>query len=79
MLKKADIPKPPAPTTSVKAPMKMGSTAVKMPKAKKLPAVGAKPSLFFKTENNEKKKNGVQALNDFIAKVKQKKSIKSAI
>ena len=41
------------PSTSVPNPNKAGSTAVKMPKSKKMPDAFGKPSLFFKSEAEE--------------------------
>ena len=35
----------------IKAPMKVGSTAVKTPKSKMMPSPFAKPSVFFKSED----------------------------
>lgn len=73
MLIKKALPKPPAPTTSVKSPMKMGSTAVKMPKTKQLAGALDKPSLFYKNENSEGPKHpSVLKLMDFLTKAKNK-------
>jgi hypothetical protein len=66
-------PAPPKPTTSIKSPMKMGSTAVKTPKTKKLPGALDKPSLFFKSE----KINGVTMLKAFLDAHGEKKLKKS--
>ena len=68
--KKPALPKPPTPTSSVKSPMKMGSTAVKTPKTKKLPGALDKPSVFFKTEGTL---NGVDKLRAFLSNIAQKR------
>jgi len=69
-----NAPKPPKPTTSVKAPMKMGSTAVKMPKAKKMADAFAKPSLFFKKEDFQGvKKPSIEKLRVFLEHVRAHK------
>jgi hypothetical protein len=60
------------PTASVPNPSKVGSTAVKMPKASKQPDPFGKPSLFFKNEDKEfdkVKHPSVQKLRDFLKKV----------
>lgn len=67
-------PKPPKPTTAIKSPMKMGATAVKMPKAKKLADPFAKPSLFFKKEDFEGiKQPSIEKLRVFLEHVKAHK------
>lgn len=72
--KKPSLPKPPAPTTSIKSPMKMGSTAVKMPKQKKLPGAFDKPSVFFKSEDSGGPKHpSVRKLKAFLETVKGKR------
>jgi hypothetical protein len=40
------------PSISIPNPAKVGSTAVKMPKAKSMPDATAKPSVFFKKEQD---------------------------
>jgi hypothetical protein len=50
---------------SISAPMKTGSVAVKMPKAKKPPDPFGKPSLYFKSEV-EPKILGVEKLRQFL-------------
>lgn len=77
LTKKPALPKPPAPTTSVKSPMKMGSTAVKMPKPKKLAGALDKPSLFFKNEDFDTIKHpSVRKLRDFLVRVKSRANLK---
>lgn len=75
--KKPSLPKMPAPTTSVKSPMKMGSTAVKMPKTKTLAGPTDKPSLFFKNEEIDPIKHAsVRKLRDFLVSVKARTNLK---
>lgn len=71
---KKDLLKPPKPTTSIKSPMKMGSTAVKMPKNKTLAGPFSKPSLFFKKEEfQDVKKSSIENLRTFLESVRAKK------
>lgn len=49
------------------------STAVKMPKTKKLPDATSKPSLFFKSEDFSKVKHPTLCkLRDFLSKTRRK-------
>jgi hypothetical protein len=60
--------------TSIPNPSKVGSVAVKMPKAKKPASPFAKPSLFFKTEDFEGIKHpSVEKLRAFLEKTRVKK------
>jgi len=52
------------PSVAVPNPAKVGSTAVKMPKSKKLADPFGKPSLFFKSE--DVKQPSIQKLRDFL-------------
>lgn len=71
---KKDLLKPPKPTTAIKSPMKMGSTAVKMPKTKKLAGPFSKPSLFFKKEEfKDIKKPSIENLRTFLEAVRAKR------
>jgi len=55
------------PSTSIPNPSKVGSTAVKMPKSKKLPGALDKPSVFFKGEDfSNVKHSSVRKLRDFL-------------
>ena len=66
--------KPPKPTTSIKNPMAVGSTSVKMPKAKKPADPFGKPSLFYKNEDfGGIKKPSIQKLRDFLVRARAKK------
>lgn len=72
---KKELMTPPKPTTSIKAPSKMGSTAVKMPKAKKPASPFGKPSLFFKSEDFKGVKHpNIENLRSFLEKTRSKKS-----
>jgi hypothetical protein len=54
--------------------MKMGSTAVKMPKATKMAGAFAKPSLFFKSEDFSGVKHpSIGKLKDFLERRRAKK------
>ena len=63
------------PKTTVTMPKVLGATAVKLPKAKKLPGALAKPSKFYKGEESyEIKKPSIQKLGDFLNSVNSKQS-----
>lgn len=61
-------------STSVKAPMKVGTQAVvKTPKSKKLPDATDKPSVFFKSEKvSNLKKSSIRKLRDFLERTRSK-------
>jgi len=62
------------PTTSVPNPAKVGSTAVKMPKASKQPDPFGKPSLFFKKEDFANiKQPSIEKLRVLLEHVRHKK------
>lgn len=62
------------PSTSVPNPAKVGSTAVKMPKASKMPDPFGKPSLFFKKEDFDSvKQTSIEKLRVFLEHNRSKK------
>lgn len=68
------------PSTKVPNPSKVGSTAVKMPKSKKMADPFGKPSLFFKTEIeefHEVKHPSLCKLRDFLKNTHGKKHSKT--
>lgn len=68
------------PSISVPNPAKVGSTAVKMPKSKKMADPFGKPSLFFKTEIEEfqdVKHPTLCKLRDFLQNTHEKKQGKT--
>lgn len=61
-------------STSIPNPSKVGSTAVKMPKAKKPADPFGKPSLFFKKEDFDNvKQTSIEKLRVFLENVRSKK------
>ena len=63
--------KPPKLSTTIPNPAKVGIPSVKMPKSKKLPGPGDKPSVFFKHEIGdmpEVKHATLMKLKDFLLK-----------
>lgn len=61
---------------SIPKPSKVGSTAVKTPKAKKLPGAMDKPSVFFKSEMEEfpeVKHPNLAKLKKFLLNKREKK------
>lgn len=62
------------PSTSVPNPSRVGSTAVKMPKAKKMPDAFGKASLFFKNEElGTAKHTSIEKLRDFLKYISAKR------
>lgn len=62
------------PSTSIPNPSKVGSTAVKMPKAKSMPDATDKPSIFFKNEKLDiAKRSSIEKLRLFLEHMKHKK------
>ena len=63
------------PKLTISMPKKLGNTAVKMPKAKKMPGALEKPSKFYKAEDvSEIKKPSIKKLQEFLANVKSRQS-----
>jgi hypothetical protein len=63
------------PNISIPNPSKVGSTAVKMPKSKKMADPFGKPSLFFKAESEEFKEVKHPTLMKLLAFIQKKHKI----